>query len=248
MRSLTIITALALLTAGFGQRVAAYVASSTSYRLERDSINFGGALSSSTNYSLEDTAGEIATGRSTSTNYSIEAGYQQTDVSISLTSAPDVTLLPTIVSLVGGSATGTASWTVTTDNPAGYTLGIRASTNPALSSGSSSFANYTPAAATPDFSWSVAASASEFGFTPEGSDLASAYKDNGSACGVGALDTNDACWDSIVLTDKTISQRASSNSPSGTQTSVLFMAEAGASAGIAAGAYSAVITVTASAL
>ena len=228
--------------------LSAYVASSTNYQIERDSINFAGALSSSTNYSLEDTAGEIATGRSTSTNYRVEAGYQQVDTSISLTAAADVSLLPLIVSLSGGTASGTAVWIVTTNNPAGYSLTVKADTSPALQSGSNSFANYTTAGVNPDYPWSVGASASEFGFSPEGSDISSAYKDDGASCATGALDTASACWDSVTPSDKTVSQRASSNSPGGTQTTLRFRAEAGSSAAIPAGSYSAIITVTATAL
>ncbi len=237
-----------ILALSLAQGVSAYVAASSNYQIERDSINFAGGLSSSTNYGLEDTVGEVASGRSTSTNYTIEAGYQQTDVSISMTSAADVNLLPTIVSLEGGSATGTTAWTVTTDNPAGYTLAVRAASSPAMTSGANSFANYTPAGANPDFTWSVAASAAEFGFTPEGSDVSSTYKDNGVSCATGALDTTDACWDYVATADKTVSQRASSNSPTGTLTRLRFMAQAGTGALPAAGTYTAVITVTATAL
>ena len=56
---------------------SAYIASSTNYRLERDSINFSGTRSTSSNYLAEDTLGEVGTGRGTSTNYRVEAGYQQ---------------------------------------------------------------------------------------------------------------------------------------------------------------------------
>ena len=46
------------LSIGFAQ-----VMQSTSYRIQSDSINFGGGFSSSTNYNLESTGGEIANRR-----------------------------------------------------------------------------------------------------------------------------------------------------------------------------------------
>jgi hypothetical protein len=56
-----------------------YVASSPSYQLEKDSINFGGGLSNSASYSQESTAGEAGTGLSNSASYSASAGYQTPD-------------------------------------------------------------------------------------------------------------------------------------------------------------------------
>ncbi len=223
----------------------AYIASSTNYLLERDSINFGGLLSSSTSYSLEDTLGEVGTGYSSSTNYLVSAGYQQAVYHIAISSPVDVTLLPAMNTLQGGIANGSAVWTVTTDNPGGYSLSIKADASPALRSGSNSFANYTGA---PDFIWSVSSSASAFGFTPEGADIATAYLDNGLACGVGALDTTLSCWDGVTTVDKTVATRAGANSPSGVGTTVRFRAEAGPSASQPAGSYSTLVTLTATAL
>ncbi len=53
------------------------VMSSSHYRVQNDSVNFGGARSSSATYTAEDTAGEVATGYSNSSNYNNHAGYQQ---------------------------------------------------------------------------------------------------------------------------------------------------------------------------
>lgn len=227
---------------------SAYIASSTNYRLERDSINFSGTRSTSSNYLAEDTLGEVGTGRGTSTNYRVEAGYQQAEGTITISAPADVTLTPALTTLSGGLATGSAIWTVSTDNPAGYTLSIRAASSPALQSGSNFFANYTPASAsTPDFTWSVVSTTSEFGFTPEGTDIASTYKDDGITCATGSSDTSTACWDSITTSNK-ITSRKTSSAPSGSSTTVKFRAEAGASSSQAAGDYQAIITVTAIAL
>lgn len=190
----------------------------------------------------------MSTGRGTSTNYALEAGYQQSDGYISLSTPSDVNLLPVITTLQGGAAYGSAVWTVTTDNPTGYTLYIKADSSPAMQSGANFFANYTPSGSLPDYTWTIGIGNSEFGFSPEGADIWSTYKDNGTACGVGTSDAVSACWDSITTTNKLVGKGISGNHPTGTNTTVRFEAEAEATANQAAGSYSAHIIVTAIAI
>ena len=228
--------------------VRAYTMSSSNYRMESDSINTGGVdLATSTNYRIKDTIGEIATGNSTSTSYNLFAGYRQMDESsISISGGAAATMSPNVGGISGGTATGSTTFTVMTDNSAGYALSISASTDPALKSGSYSFADYTPASpGTPDYSWSISASDSEFGFSPEGSDILAKYKDNGSACNTGSGGVSDKCWYNLSTSDEDISSSSSSNHPSGTLTTVKFQAESGASHLQEAGAYGATITATA---
>lgn len=220
--------------------------SSSNYTIDADSINSGGILSSSPSYLLEDTIGEQATGISSSTNYAISAGYQaMRTAAISITGAANVALSPTIDGRVGGTANGSTTVTVRTDSAGGYTLLIRASASPALSSGGDSFADYVPAGANPDFDFAVDTAASEFGFSPEGVDITSEYKDDGASCNTGALGTSAKCWRGLSTTNELISQRGSPNSPDGSATTILFRAEAGASRGQDAGTYTAVTTLTA---
>lgn len=227
----------------------AAVMQSDNYKIQSDSINIGGILATSTNYKLEDTVGEVATGESTSASYKLKAGYQQMqEIVISITSPSDVTMSPSIGGVAGGTGNGSAVWTVTTDDPAGYSLTVKASSSPALSLGSDSFADYTLAGANPDYSWSVASSDSEFGFTPEGNDIIQKYKDNGSACNTGSGDTADKCWDTLSTSAKTVAQSSSANHPSGTATTIKFRAESGSSHIQVNGAYTATTTVTATAL
>lgn len=225
----------------------AYVMSSTNYRIERDSIDMGGGLSSSTNYISQSTIGGSGAGTSTSATFNLSGGYQQMDpASISLTVPGTTALTPSIDGSVGGTASTSASLSVSTNNGAGYTLQIKASTSPALKSGSDSFADYTLAAADPEFDWSVAAGASEFGFTPEGADIATRYKDNGAACNqAGGSDTANRCWDPLTTTYNTIAQSSSGNLPLGVATTLKFQAEAGASAAQPAGSYVATVILTA---
>lgn len=223
----------------------AYVASSSSYRLEEDSINIAGGLSTSTNYRLEDTVGEDASGTSTSATYKLKAGYQQMrDVYLAVTAPGNITLAPNIPTTGGGTANGQGAWTVITDSPSGYTAAIRASAAPALVSGVNNIPNYVPSGADPDFAFSTPAASARFGFTPEGTDIATRFRDNGIACNAGAGDTANACWDAIAATDKTFSSRTSANHPSGIATTIKFRAVSGASNTQAAGVYTATATIT----
>ncbi len=225
----------------------AYVSNSSHYRIQVDSINVGGATSSSADYGVSDTVGEIATGDLTGTSYKVKAGYQAMLLSsISITAPADSTLSPSIDGVTGGTATGELDWKVTTDNSAGYTLALKASTNPALKSGSDSFADYTPAGAIPDFTWTVAASAAEFGFSPEGTDVASRYLDDGaSTCGTGSTQTTDRCWDAFSTSNVTVASSNTGNSPSGATTAVKLQATSGSGVITNQGTYTATIVATA---
>lgn len=226
------------------------VMQSANYQIQNDSINIGGTENSSSgNYQVSDTLGESATGNSSSASYNLYAGYRQmTGSSIAISAPADVTMSPSINGLTGGTSNGSATWTVTTDDPGGYTLAVKASTNPALKSSNDSFANYTPAGANPDFTFSVAVTDSEFAFTPEGSDIVQKYKDNGAACNIGSSDTADSCWYNFSTTDETVSQGAASNSPTGTVTTVKMRSQSGASHIQTNGTYTATVTATATAL
>lgn len=221
---------------------------SESFRINADSINIGGARESSTNYRMENTVGEIASGESASDSYRLRAGYQQMlETYISISSPADVTMAPGIGGVAGGTGNGSASWTIITDNLAGYSLSIKATSSPALQSGANSFADYTPVlSGTPDYNWSIDVADSEFGFTPEGNDIIQKYKDNGSdSCGVGSNDTADRCWYDLATSNESIANASSANHPSGTATTVKFRAESGSSNVQSEGDYTATITLTA---
>jgi hypothetical protein len=229
--------------------VSAYVASSTNYVIEADSVNSGGGLSVSPSYSIEDTVGESGVGASASASYAVKAGYQQMrDVYLSVTLPGNVTLLPNIPSVGGGIADGTTGVTVTTDNLSGYAMTIRASTSPALASGGDSFADYVPLGAFPDLSFVTPPASSRFGFTPEGSDIISSFRDNGVLCGVGGGDTPSACWQGLSTAPLSVVSRATPNHPTGSLTTLRFRAQADAAYVQPAGSYQAVVSLTVMAL
>src|SRR5690606_22880981 len=75
----------------------AQVMESTSYKIQSDSINFGGGLSTSDSYTLESTMGEVATGDMSGDTFNLRAGYQQmTGSFISITAADAVVMTPSI--------------------------------------------------------------------------------------------------------------------------------------------------------
>jgi len=178
-----------------------------------------------------------------------DVGVSQSVASeIAISSPADITMSPEISGLTGGMGEGSATWTVITNDTSGFNLSLKASTDPALASGSYNFADYTIAAAVPDFVWSVAADASEFGFTIEAetaADLVSDFLDDGSVCGAGASDTADACWGGFSTSDQTVVNRASQTDLSGEDEVIKFRAESGASRFQEFGEYVATITVTA---
>ncbi len=227
--------------------VDAYVASSTNYRIQFDSLNIGGARSTSTNYIIEDTIGEISTGESTSASYKLKAGYQQmSDVYLALSASFSIVMSPNIGGVSGGTSNGSGLATVTTDSSSGYSLSIKASASPAMATSSYSFADYTTVAAnTPDYTWLITATTSEFGFTPEGDDIVQKFKDNSSACATGTNETNDKCWYNFSTSDETISSIYSANHPLGTATTIKFRAESGNQHLQVADIYQAAITITA---
>lgn len=228
----------------------AYVASSDNYRIQSDSINFGGQLSTSANYKLEDTLGEIGTGTSSDV-VNLHAGYQAMaeDVYLSVSSPADVALSPAIDTAIGGTADGQALWSITTNNPAGYSLTVAADTSPALHSSADSFADLSVAVAgTPDFAWASPASQANFGYTAEGTDLNISFLDNGVTCGLGALDTLNKCWLGFSTSAKTVSTKNSSNHPTGSDTTIKFRAQTDTGRNLTAGTYQAVINVVVTAL
>lgn len=223
----------------------AEVRSSTNYQLQSDSINFGGGLSSSTNYVQESTGGEVGIGDSGSTNYQLRAGYQQMqEVYIALSTPSDVILSPSLAGLTGGTSNGSTTVTVTTDSPAGYSLILKSQNDPAMQSGAYTIADYNEGADA-DYSFAVTGGIAHLGFSPAGVDITQFFKDNGSLCGLGALDTNLACWAGLSTIGSIISEGAGSNHPAGATTTVNFRVGIGSGANVVTGLYIATSTLTA---
>ena len=208
----------------------AQVMESGSYRLQSDSINFGGGLSTS----------------SSSASYNLKAGYQQMQqVYLALTGAENVTLSPSIPGVTGGVSNGSTTVTVVTDSASGYELTITTASEPALQSDLDTIADYAPAGANPDFTFTTDASDSHFGYSPHGVDTASRFLDNGAACNLGSGNTLGACWDGLSTTTETIALATGGNHPLGATTTIYFRVGVGGSALQTGGTYVATTTITA---
>ena len=230
--------------------IEVFAMSSAKYKITTDSINFGGTEGSAAGQLfLSDTLGEVGTGISSSSRYSMSAGYRILQTSyISISAAPDV-VMPHMSGHVAGQSNSSESWTVVTDNSAGYEILIRSLTSPALkSAGGGSFSDYNPLIQDiPDYMFSVGPASSTFAFSPEGLDISQKYLDNGlgSSCGTGSTDTQDRCWDGFSTTDKAIAHRESSNHPDGTVTTIKYKTAIGTAKLQDSGVYTSTITVTA---
>lgn len=233
----------------FKSSVLAYVMSSTNYRVQFDSVNNGGGLGTSTDYNIETTVGEVGSGYSSSTSFNLYGGYQQMDQnsSLSLTVPSVVNMSPSIPGLTGGTANGQAIILVSTNDSAGYSLAVNASTSPAmLSFLGYYFDNLSTQYDLANYNWQVPPTSSAFGFTPEGSDLVTKYKDDGINCNqLAGSDTVDQCWDYFSTTTKEISRSATANFPSSATTTIKMRAESGSQNVQLGDTYTATLTITA---
>ncbi|MEI7463083.1 MAG: hypothetical protein WCK03_01650 [Candidatus Taylorbacteria bacterium] len=218
---------------------------SPNYRIQSDSMNFGGTRSVSGSYISEDSMGEIATGYASSTNYILHAGYQQMhDVQLVVVPPTSFYLSPNIGGITGGVSNGSTTFSVMTDDAAGYSVTIQASSSPALTFGSYSFADYAPTGLNPDFTFASSSNTSSFGFSVKGSDADVRFFDNASQCGVGSSQTTNACWDGLSTSSKMIANRTTSNQPAGTVTTLNFRAASGNNHVQIGGTYTATTTIT----
>lgn len=227
--------------------VTAQVRTSPNYQIQSDSINVGGGLGTSANYTLEDTVGEVATGPIDSANFSLRGGYQQMqEVFISMTAPGNVVMDTTIPGLTGGIANGSTTVAVVTDSPAGYQMTIAASAAPAMRKGVDTIADYVPVASpNADFSFTTNSSQVHFGFSPTGVNVVSAFRNNGSACGIGSLSTPLRCWRGLATSSIEIVRSQAANQPNGATTTLQFRVGHGGGVAVPAGSYVATTTLTA---
>jgi len=215
---------------------------SSSYSIPEDTINFGGSFSTSTSFNLDDTIGEIATGESSSTNYSLYAGFRHmNEVYLSVVPPGNVNMSPAIGGLSGGTSNGNTYFRVITDDPAGYNATLSASNSPAMKSGQDSIANATTVV---QYNFLTSANEAYFGVTPEGTELPTAFKDNGASCGVGSSDTVNKCWSGISTTGMMVSNALTGNHPEGSTTTLKFMVNVGNNRVLTGGTYQADLVLT----
>lgn len=146
-----------------------------------------------------------------------------------LTTATDVTMSPSLPGITGGTSNGGTQVVVFTNDEAGYSMTLKASSSAAMQGNTQGgeIPDYTPAVGTvPDYSFTVGANTAEFGYTVEAStttDLDQSFLDNGSnTCNTGSTDGTDTCWLNASTTNETVVNRSSETVDSGSTTTLKF--------------------------
>lgn len=180
---------------------------------------------------------EISTVRAATISDTAAVGVT-VDSTISISTPPDVDL--GTITGTGASSEGTATWTVTTNNSAGYKLEWQASTA-GMMSGADAIAAYGPAVVNTPETWSVPAANSEWG-----ARLKSASTDNAAEWGT---DDTSERWLNVSNTGvRQIVSRSSETAVGGSTETIEFQAEIGSSHFQPTGNYSVNVTVTATTL
>lgn len=141
----------------------------------------------------------VASSQSTSETFTVS---QEITGEVSFVGAVDnATITPSIAGLSGGTANGSTTFAVNSNNPDGYTVTIafaNPATNPMrLGNGSDAAKNIPSLGDTVrlDFDDGVGANEARFGFTVAGTNAANRYKNNGASCNQsGGTATGTRCW------------------------------------------------------
>lgn len=168
------------------------------------------------------------------------------------TTAANVAMTPSLTGVTGGTSNGTTTVVVLTNDTAGYTMTITASSSPAMqgNTGGGTIADYTPTSTfVPDFAYSVPSGA-EFAYTVSASttsDLAQKFLDNGSACNTGSNDTSGSasCWYYLSTTATSTIVRSTQTAASGSTSSIAFKLTINSGSSVVEDTYTATATLTA---
>lgn len=167
---------------------------------------------------------------------------------VTISDGSNASMTPNI-GITANKSIGNSSWSVATNSVTGYTLAVKASTNPALRNGSTdNFADYTEGTpGTPD-TWSVTAGTKEFGYSVNGADALVGTWGTYSGCGdtgTGVV-ASGSKYRGLSTSDVTVASRSGVTPTSGITTNICFAAEQN---GVyaASGSYTATITATATA-
>lgn len=145
-----------------------------------------------------------------------------------LTPASDITMSPTLAGITGGTSNGQTTVRVLTNNATGYSMTLTASSSAGMignTQGGTIPAYVHTGSTTPQFTFTTPANTARFGYTVEASttaDLAQAFKDNGTLCGVGSADAADSCWINASTTAVTIMNRSTATAASGSTSTIKF--------------------------
>lgn len=119
---------------------------------------------------------------------------------VSITAPGNFSLTGTINGISGGTATGNAAFSVLNSSELGFNMTIKASTSPALATGSYNFSDYSPNASTgtPDYTWAApSAGSSSFAFSvgaDTGTYANQKFRNTSSLCNQGSTNSTTNCW------------------------------------------------------
>jgi hypothetical protein len=161
--------------------------------------------------------------------------------------------MSTALNITGSNeAVGTTTFNVVTNDNNGYTLGVSASTRPAMTTGGLSIADYSTT--TNPSTWSVASGDARFGFSATGTDVNTSTWGTGNLCSSAGTATTGTSSVSTTLkyygfytTATTVASRAATTTPGGINTGICYAVQQN-NFFISPGTYQAVITGTATAL
>lgn len=231
MLAIVIVASFFLIDTGYP--LLASVRSSNNYKIQSDSINSGGGDGmTSGNYIYRDSVGEVSSGLSNSAAYKLKAGYRQMDETyLTVVSPSDILLAPSIPGITGGIASGDATWTVITDNSAGFNMKVKASGETGMfQSNDWYFYPYSPTTAgSADYNWTApSAGSAEYGFslTADTSlDADTPFRNDGGDCGTGANNTDKQCWYNFSTSDLQVIYRSIRTDAAGEAEKINFKAQ-----------------------
>lgn len=168
------------------------------------------------------------------------------DNDITISAGADINMSPNL-GLAVATSTGSTSWTVVTNDPDGYTLGVQATGTPALQDGANTIDDYTEAvAATPD-AWNIpdASNTAEFGYSAYGTDVSTGEYGTDGACDAPPLTSANRLYEGFTTSDNTIATRSSTTTPAGITTTLCVAVEQVGSYTVPSGTYTGEIVATA---
>lgn len=193
--------------------------------------------------------------------YQASAATSSTGISLTVTGEINITcsstaaLSPNMAGISGGTATGTFTCTVTTNDSSGYNLKLKKDQLLLTGAGGadSQFSDYATATASTDWTWdTTAAGEEEFGFcvntAASTTDIRAKHLDDGAAnCATGASVTEWHCWHHIPTdpSDEEVANRTSPTPSVGVAIDFGLRATAGASNHLTEGTYTSTSTATA---
>ena len=175
-----------------------------------------------------------------------------TDETSFVVAANNVSMSPSLAGLTGGTASGSTTVRVRTNNTTGYNMTIVFSSSTAMkrNGGGGEISNYSPTVVgTPDYAF-TAEVFSQFAYTVVAStsgDLNLSFRDNAAACGAGSNNTANTCWLNPSTTAKAIISTSAASLSSGSTSTIAFRVNIPTNSvpSVAEGTYTATATLTA---